>query len=99
MVFITLSEEIIIYTKNKYLKTRSMQDKSCYTKFRNKLNSLIKVAKKNYLSYRFNKEKCNIKGTWKLINSLQEIHTLTEHITGSSIKHSIASEIIKHKVE
>ena len=44
-----------------------MQDKSCYTKCRNKLNSLIKVAKKTYLSY---KEKCNIKGTWKLINSL-----------------------------
>ena len=66
MVFITLSAEKIIYKKI-YLKTHSIQDKSCYTKCRNKLNSLIKVAKKKYLSY---KEKCNIKDTWKLINSL-----------------------------
>ena len=35
-----------------------------------KLNSLIRLSQKNYLSKRFTQEKNNIKGTWKLINSL-----------------------------
>ena len=38
--------------------------------YKNKLNSVIKLSKKTYLSKQFNQQKNNIKGTWKLINSL-----------------------------
>ena len=54
----------------KFLKNRTSQNKSNYTMYKNKLTCIIKLSKKNYLSKKFNQEKNNIKGTWKVINSL-----------------------------
>ena len=58
------------YLYKKFLKNPTLQNKSCYTVYKNKLYSLIRISKKNYLSKKFNQEKGNVKGTWKLINSL-----------------------------
>ena len=55
---------------NKYLKNPTLQNKQDYTQYKNNLTDLIKTAKKNYLNRKFNQEKNNIIGTWKLINSL-----------------------------
>ena len=41
-----------------------------YKQFRNKLNSLIKTVKSDFYEKKFNQQKDNIKGTWKIINSL-----------------------------
>lgn len=58
----------------KFLKTRTLHNKSIYTLYKNRLNTVVKLAKKNYLCTKFNQEKNNIKGTWKLINSLLNKH-------------------------
>ena len=49
------------YLYNKYLKNPTLQNKQDYTQYKNNLTGLIKKC---------NQEKNNIKGTWKLINSL-----------------------------
>jgi exonuclease III len=54
----------------KFLRNPNNQNKSIYTLYKNKLNALIKISKKNYLNKKFEQENGNIKGTWKLINSL-----------------------------
>ena len=38
------------------------------------LNTVVKLAKKNYLCTKFNQGKNNIKGIWKFINSLLNKH-------------------------
>ena len=58
------------YLYKKYLKNPTIQNKSVYIHFKNKLTGLIGIAKRQYLGEQFDKEKYNAKGTWKLINSL-----------------------------
>ena len=58
------------YLYKKVLKNPTLQNKSNYTTYKNKLNHLIKASKKQYFSSKFEKNKGNIKGTWKVINSV-----------------------------
>ena len=55
---------------SKYLRNPTANNKSIYTLYKNKLNYLIKTAKKNYQYTKFYEVKGNIKGTWKVINYL-----------------------------
>ena len=58
-----------LYTKSiKKSKTAPEYDK--YVKFRNMYNKLKRCAKESYYAQRFEKYKNDIKGTWKLLNSL-----------------------------
>lgn len=41
-----------------------------YKHYRNKLNHLIKIAKRKYYDTKFDKAKNNLKETWKLINDV-----------------------------
>lgn len=43
---------------------------SKYKKYRNRLNFLLRKAKQNYFSSQLDKEKNNIKNTWKIFNSI-----------------------------
>ena len=54
----------------KFLKNTTLQNKSTYTLYKNKLNSLIRTSKKRYFSSQFETRKGNVKGTWNVINSV-----------------------------
>ncbi len=41
-----------------------------YKVYRNKLNSLLRVSKQNYFSSQLEKEKRNMRNTWKVLNSI-----------------------------
>ena len=43
---------------------------SQYKIYRNKLNHLIRISKRNYYDERFDSEKNNLRETWKLINEV-----------------------------
>lgn len=58
------------YLYSKYLDNPTLHKKHVYIQYKNILTGLIKRAKKNYLYLKFNSERNNIKGTWRLINSL-----------------------------
>ena len=58
------------YLYKKLMRHPTSQNKSIYTMYKNKLNTLIKVSKKSYFCTRFNQEKGNIKGTWNVINAI-----------------------------
>ena len=59
-------------TKNKLyrllLKQPSVQNKSNYKKYRNKLNHIIRIAKKSHYKVKFEQAQKNIKNMWKTIN-------------------------------
>ena len=54
----------------KFISNPTTSNSSKYKKFRNKLNSTIKLTKANYYRDKFNSAKTNIKNTWNIINSL-----------------------------
>jgi hypothetical protein len=54
----------------KLLNSPTPHNKSIYKRYKNTLTKLIRTAKQQYLCKKFNQEKGNVKGTWKLINSL-----------------------------
>jgi hypothetical protein len=54
----------------KLLSSPNPARKSYYKKYRNKLNHLIRTAKRTYYDNRFNLAKTNLKETWKLINEV-----------------------------
>ena len=58
------------YLYTKFLRNPTSQNKSIYTLYKNKLNNLIKISKKNYLCTNLFPEKGNIKGTWNIINTV-----------------------------
>ena len=43
---------------------------SKYKNYRNKLNTLLRLAKQNYFSSQLDREKHNMKNTWKILNSI-----------------------------
>ena len=58
------------------MKKRTPLNKTKYKTLNNKLNKLLKTAKKNYFSDQLEKEKNNIKNTWKILNNvLNKNHT------------------------
>ena len=72
--WITCSLLNCIRRKNR-LHKKSMQkpteaNVSKYKNYRNRLNSLLRRAKQNYFSTQLDKEKRNMKNTWKILNSI-----------------------------
>lgn len=80
-----------IKTKNKLfrasLKIPSDYNKSNYRLFRNKLNHVIRVAKKNHFSNKFKDLQHDIKGTWSVINNLLNRGKDHESIVPDSFTH------------
>ena len=58
----------LLYKKSIKKPTGDNIDK--YKKFRNKLNSLLRFAKQSYYCDMLDKERNNIKNTWKVLNSI-----------------------------
>ena len=63
-----------IQKKNKLYKkcihNRSFVDENKFKSYRNKVNNLLRKAKKHYFCLKFGNSKNDIKGTWKTINTL-----------------------------
>ena len=58
----------ILYRK--FIKNPSHKNERDYKTYRNKLNHLIRIAKKNYYSKRLDQAGNDIKSTWNTINEL-----------------------------
>ena len=71
----------LLYKKSLKNPTDANVDK--YKKYRNKLNCTLRLAKKNYFSNLLEKEKNNMRNTWKVINSIIRPKTIkhTEKFT------------------
>ena len=54
----------------RFLKKPSIKNEEIYKKYKNKLNHILRIAKKKYYSGKFDESKNNIKLTWKTINEL-----------------------------
>ena len=52
-----------------YIRKRTTLNKTKYKTLNNKLNKLLRSAKRNYYSNQLEKEKKNIKNTWKILNN------------------------------
>ena len=63
----------MIHRKNRlykqYMNRRTHLNKTKYKTLNNKVNKLVRSAKKNYFSNQLEKEKTNIKNTWKILNN------------------------------
>lgn len=53
-----------------FIRNPSAQNKSNYTQYKNKLQSLIRTSKRIYFRNKFAQAQGNVKGTWNVINSL-----------------------------
>ena len=73
-IWITKGLIVSIKHKNKlyknYLKTPTDENKLNYKIYRNKLNHVLRIAKKNHYTDVFNNAKNDIKTTWKNINDV-----------------------------
>ena len=67
-ILISVKHKNKLYAKS--LHHPSNKNINNYKQFRNKLNSVIRTAKRDFYEEQFNQQKSNIKGTWKIINSL-----------------------------
>ena len=54
----------------KFLTNKTVESETKYKVYRNELNHLIRIAKKNYYNNRFSQAHNNLKSTWKVINEL-----------------------------
>ena len=54
----------------KYIRNRNSALESQYKSYKNKLNHLIRLAKRNYYDDKFEKTKNDLKKTWKLIHEV-----------------------------
>ncbi len=54
----------------KYLKNPSTKNCDTYKTYRNKLHSTLRMAKRNYFSDILEKERNNMRNTWKILNSI-----------------------------
>ena len=52
------------------LKNQQLLIIETYKKYRNKLNTLLRLAKQSYYCDLLDQEKNNIKNTWKVLNSI-----------------------------
>ena len=65
---VSIKKRKTLYKRMLSLPNQTRQ--SQYKAYRNKLNTLIRIAKCNYFSGRFESVKNNLKETWKLINQV-----------------------------
>ena len=56
-----------------YMRKRITLNKTKYKTLNNKLNKLLRSAKRNYYSNQLEKEKKNIKNMWKILNNVLNI--------------------------
>ncbi|XP_072041239.1 uncharacterized protein [Amphiura filiformis] len=72
--WITYSLLKCIRRKNKLFKKQIQKPTDAnvqrYKMYRNRLNSLLRRAKQNYFSSQLNKERFNMRNTWKILNSV-----------------------------
>jgi len=54
----------------RYLRTKSIEHKNSYIKYKNKLTKIIRAAEKKHYCDKFNNVKDSIKDTWRLINNV-----------------------------
>ena len=54
----------------KFIHNRSFVNENKFKSYRNKVNNLLRKAKKHYFCLKFGNSKNDIKGTWKTINTL-----------------------------
>lgn len=63
-----------IHTKDKlykkYITNRNPENKTNYNKYRNTLNSLLRISKKNHITAELDSHKHNMKKTWQTLNDL-----------------------------
>ena len=67
---------------HKFLSKRNSTNHLAYTKNKNILTSVLRSAKKNYFFNQFEREKNNIKNTWKLINTVINKDVSQQKISG-----------------
>jgi hypothetical protein len=67
---------------HKFLSKRNSTNHLAYTKKKNILTSVLRSAKKNYFFNQFEREKNNIKNTWKLINTVINKDVSQQKISG-----------------
>ncbi len=67
----------VLYKKS--LRKPSDTNIAKYKQYRNKLNSLLRTAKRNYYSELLEDEKNNMRNTWKIINSIIRKKTKTSN--------------------
>ena len=54
----------------KFLRKPTEINMETYKKYRNRLNFTLKLAKRNYFTNLLEKEKNNMRNTWKVLNSI-----------------------------
>ena len=65
-----------------------------FTKYNNSLRTILRSAKQAYFSQQFEKEKNNIRNTWKVINSVLKNNT-SSHISSINVNgHSINNPLL-----
>jgi hypothetical protein len=67
-ISISVTEKSKLYRK--YLKTPNRKNEGTYKKYKNKLNHIVKLAKKNYYEKQFVNYKNSSRMTWKTINEI-----------------------------
>ena len=67
-----ISKSVEIHNRlyKKFLKNRNERNNNIYKKYKNKLNHLIKIEKKDYFENQLIKYKNNVKMTWRTINQV-----------------------------
>ena len=67
-----------------------------YKKYRNKLNSTLRLAKRNYFADLLEKEKNNMRNTWKVINSIirPKTNTCTDKFVSENTTYTCPIEIV-----
>ena len=71
-----LTKGLLRYIKNKnilykrFIRSATVQDNTLYKNYKNKLNHLIRIAKRMYYEQQLSNSKSNIKLTWKILNRI-----------------------------
>ena len=65
---------ILIKIKNllykSYIKSHKNTNKPTFTTYRNKLNNLVRLSRKQYINNKIQESENKMKETWKILNSL-----------------------------
>ena len=76
-----------IKTKNKLFhrkqKTNWLEHETIYKKYRNKLNKVILMAERKHYEQRLEENKCNLKGSWRVLKDTCIIHKKTDVLSCS----------------
>ena len=66
-----------------FIKNRTPKNEQDNKTYRNKLNHLVRIAKKNYYSQKFSRAQNDIKSTWNTINELLDKNKTTKPLLGT----------------